>query len=385
MIYLSIMKSLILYSFIWLAINAFGQQTINSTITHDGLTREYILYVPSSYDGTLAVPLLFNFHGYTSNAQQQMWYGDFRQIADTAKFIIVHPQGTLDGTGTTHFNVGFGGSTVDDVGFTSALLDTLISNYNINEDRVYSTGMSNGGFMSFHLACNLSDRIAAIASITGSMVPTTMANCNANHMTPVLQIHGTADGTVPYNGGTWTEGITDVLNHWATYNNCNINPLIEPVPDLSITDGSSAERFSYFDGNGCVKVLHYKITNGGHTWPGSAINLSGTNYDINASVEAWRFMSQFDINGVIASCQTIGIDELTVNPYSVFPNPAKDVITIEGLSDVLMDLEIFSLDGKSLLIGSVNKDKNTIDLSTLSQGHYLMKINNSVTPIVKVD
>ena len=68
------------------------------------------------------MPLVFNFHGYTSNATEQMWYGDFRPIADTANFIIVHPNGMLDATGTTHFNVGWGGSTIDDVGFTSALI-----------------------------------------------------------------------------------------------------------------------------------------------------------------------------------------------------------------------------------------------------------------------
>lgn len=149
--------------------NIGAQLTITDSIVHDGLTREYILYVPANYTGTSAVPLLFNFHGYTSNANDQMWYGDFRPIADTAGFIIIHPQGTLDGTGTTHFNVGWGGSTVDDVDFTSALIDSISAQYNINQDRVYSTGMSNGGFMSFKLACELSDRIAGIASVTGSI------------------------------------------------------------------------------------------------------------------------------------------------------------------------------------------------------------------------
>lgn len=377
------MKSLLLYLSICLAISTFGQQTINASITHDGMQRDYILYLPASYDGTTAVPLLFNFHGYTSNAQQQMFYGDFRPIADTANFIIAHPQGTLDGSGTTHFNVGFGGSTVDDVGFTSALLDTLIADYNINEDRVYSTGMSNGGYMSFHLACNLSSRIAAIGSVTGAMVPTTMANCNASHMTPVLQIHGTADATVPYNGGAWTEAIPDVLDHWATYNSLNPTPLIEPVPDNSSTDGSTAERFSYFDGNGCVKVLHYKITNGGHTWPGSAINLNGTNYDIDASTEVWRFVSQFDINGVISSCQTIGLDELSVHPYSVYPNPADDMISIDGLKQASVNAKLTNLAGQVVWSGQVSQLKNTIDISDLPSGSYQLILEDFVLRVLK--
>jgi len=150
-----------------LQMNAVAQQTISDSISHDGMTREYILYVPANYTGTEEVPLLFNFHGYTSNATEQMWYGDFRSIADTAGFIIIHPEGTEDGTGTTHFNVGWGGSTVDDVSFTEALIDSISAEYTINQDRIYSTGMSNGGFMSFKLACELSDRIAGIASVTG--------------------------------------------------------------------------------------------------------------------------------------------------------------------------------------------------------------------------
>jgi len=164
---------------------ASAQQTINASITHDGMQRDYILYVPANYTGTTSVPLLFNINGYTSNANSQMWYGDFRSIADTAEFIIVHPQGTLDGTGTTHFNVGWGGSTVDDVSFTSALIDSISDQHNVNLDRVYSTGMSNGGFMSFVLACELSNRIAGIGSVTGSIVPLSLTNCNALHSIPI--------------------------------------------------------------------------------------------------------------------------------------------------------------------------------------------------------
>jgi polyhydroxybutyrate depolymerase len=90
-----------------------------------------------------------------------MFYGDFRTIADTAGFLLVHPLGTLDPTGTTYWNSGWGG-TVDDIGFTGALIDSIAEAYSVNLDRVYSTGMSNGGFMSYTLACSLSDRIAAI-------------------------------------------------------------------------------------------------------------------------------------------------------------------------------------------------------------------------------
>ena len=177
-----------------------AQQTIEDTIMYDGRMRTFILYVPESYQADVPAPLVLNFHGYTSNNLEQMFYGDFRPIADTAGFLIVHPMGTVDLLGNTHWNVGWGSSTVDDVGFTNALLDTLSAEYNINQDRIYSTGMSNGGFMSYRLACELSNRIAAIASVTGAMTINTPSTCSPEHPMPVMEIHGTADSTVPYNG-----------------------------------------------------------------------------------------------------------------------------------------------------------------------------------------
>jgi polyhydroxybutyrate depolymerase len=341
--------------------SAFAQQTINASITHDGLQRDYILYVPAVYDGTANVPLLFNFHGYSSNANQQLFYGDFRAIADTANFIIVHPQGTLDNTNTTHFNVGWGGSTVDDVGFTSALIDTLISQYAIDNERVYSTGMSNGGYMSFRLACELSDRIAAVASVTGAMSPTTLNSCSPTHMTPIMQIHGTADGTVPYNGAAWSSSVADILDYWKTYNALNPAPFIESMPDIDGTDGSTVEREAYLDNNGCMIVTHFKIANGGHTWPGAPFDIGGTNYDIDASTEVWGFL------------------------YSIYPNPAKDIITVEGLDAEAQYVQLITLAGKVLLEVELDATNNTLNLSKIPAGNYLLTIGNTTISLSKLD
>src|SRR6187402_2104504 len=126
-----------------------SQQTIEGSITHAGIQRDYILYVPEMYTPGTAVPLIMNFHGYTSNNLEQMYYGDFRPIADTAGFIVVHPMGTVDLLGNPHWNVGWGTSSVDDVGFATALIDSLSAAYTIDPERIYSTGMSNGGFFSY--------------------------------------------------------------------------------------------------------------------------------------------------------------------------------------------------------------------------------------------
>ena len=117
--------------------SSFAQETINASITHDGIQRDYILYIPELYDGNTTVPLVLNFHGFGSSASQQMFYGDFRDIADTEGFLLVHPEGTTF-IGNQFWNVGFPGlsSNIDDVGFTEALIDELATLYAIDLDRV---------------------------------------------------------------------------------------------------------------------------------------------------------------------------------------------------------------------------------------------------------
>ena len=269
----------------------FGQQTINDSILINGTYRNFITYVPSIYQPSQPTPLIFNLHGRTSTAWQQMWYGDFRDIADTANFIIVHPQGLLDNTGVTHWNLGQ--SNIDDIGFLNSLYSHLVSNYNINLDQVYSTGMSNGGYMSYYLACNMNDKIAAIASVTGAMDSFTLLNCNPNHPTPVMEIHGTADFNVPFND------IINGIEYWRDYNNCNLISDTTLMPDVNFGDVSTVKHIVYNNGDNGVTTELFKVLNGGHTWPGSNISIGVTNYDINASIEIWKFFSRYDISGLI--------------------------------------------------------------------------------------
>ena len=368
--------------FLLLAGQTFGQQTIYDTITHNSLQRDYILYVPASYDGSQAFPLLFNFHGYTSNAFQQMWFGDFRPIADTADFLIVHPNGTLDAANNPHFNVGFGGSSVDDVGFTDALIDSLDALYNIDLNRVYSTGMSNGGFMSYHLACNLNDRIAAIASVTGSMTNLTFNNCTVNHPTPVMQIHGTADPTVPYQGSFGVIGIDAVMDYWSGINNVGVQPDSFSFPDINTTDGSTAIRISKDSGTCDSKTVLIKVFNGGHAWPFSFINLQGTNYDFNASVEVWNFLSQYSLSNL--DCNSTSISETSSSELlRIYPNPANNFLIIEQETSKARPFRIIDLLGQVIKSGSIENTNFQIDLSNLANGTYVLEIEGKIVKFIK--
>jgi len=359
-----------------------AQQTINESIIHDGIQRNYIVYIPEIYDGSSAVPLVLNFHGYGSNATQQMFYGDFRDIADTEGFLLVHPEGTLS-NGDQFWNVGFPGttsSTIDDVGFTEALIDELANSYAIDLDRVYATGMSNGGFMSFLLACQLSEKIAAVASVTGSMTPGTFNDCNAQHPTPVLQIHGTNDSVVPYDGNSiWTLPIVDVVSYWVNYNNCDTTPTTTTFPDLDLSDGSTVEHSVYEDGDLGSTTEHMKVIGGGHTWPGSIINTPGTNQDIDASMEIWSFFSRFDINGPLS------VNEFENRQVSIYPNPTNSTINLSLSFSEEVNYELFSPLGQQLIIGTIKSSNQEIDVSNLPPNIYYLKLANQVFKILKTN
>ena len=358
--------------------SSFAQQTINASITHDGIQRNYILYIPEIYDGSSDVPLVLNFHGFGSNATQQMVYGDFRDIADTEGFLLVHPEGTTF-IGNQFWNVGFPGlsSTIDDVGFTEALIDELAVSYAIDLERVYATGMSNGGFMSFLLACQLSEKIAAVASVTGSMTQDTFDDCNAQRPTPVLQIHGTEDDVVLYNGNTLSIPIADVISYWVDYNNCETTPTTTTLPDVDVSDGSTIEHSVYENGDNDITTEHMKVIGGGHTWPGSVLNSVGTNQDIDASMEIWLFFSRFDINGPLST------DDFENNQVTIYPNPTQSHINLSLNYSIDVHYKLFSPLGQQLMDGIITSSNQEIDISHLPSNIYFLKVDNQVFKILK--
>lgn len=385
----TIMKHIFTTLFLAVTFSSSAQEFVYDTISHGGLERDFILYVPDSYTPGTPAPLVLNFHGYSSNAGQQMFYGAFSTQADAAGFLVVHPNGTLDAQNITHWNANWG-STVDDVGFTSAMIDSLAAEYSIDLDRVYSTGMSNGGFFSYYLACELGNRIAAIASVTGTMTVGTMATCDPTHPMPVMEIHGTADPTVPYNGQSgFMEPIPDVIDHWVGYNNCDPSATVTNVPDSDPNDGCTAIHHHYPNGDDGVDVEHYEIVGGGHTWPDAILDIGVTNRDFNGSQVIWEFFNQYDINGRRPGVGIIEAEKAI--QVTVQPNPVVDqlTVTIKGEGENAFQTDLISSTGVVVSSNSVRNSKSTIlDLSKHASGIYILKVttdsNVELTRVLKL-
>ena len=266
-----------------------GLQT--KTFSHDNVNRNYLVYIPNSYDSEIDYPLMFLFHGFGGIASQFMNTADMRDLAESKNFIVVYPQGLdLAGTGS-HWNCSNPSadnkSDVDDIGFIENLIDQLLIDYPvIDNKRIYAAGYSNGGFMSYYLACN-SNKFAAIGSVAGTMLDDSYQNCNAQFPTAMINIHGTDDFDVPYVGNSYYPSIPDVVDWWKNFNNATNE-------DLLTNQDGTIEQYIYYNDAGDRFVEHIKVIGGGHYWDDKL------NYEAkNTSGLIWEFVSNFDIDGVI--------------------------------------------------------------------------------------
>jgi polyhydroxybutyrate depolymerase len=259
------------------------------TVQVGALTRKYSVHTPASYKSDKPTPVVLNFHGLGSNASQQKFFSKMIDKSDAEGFIAVHPEGT----GTTRQSWNGGAccdvaamTGVDDVGFVKALLDKLEADRCVDTARVFSTGMSNGGFMSHRLACELSERIAAVAPVAGV---NGMATCTPSRPMPILHFHGTMDMLVPY-GGMPSYGfppVDQMIGAWATRDACTDQPL----QTYKMGDTTCMSRTACGGGS---EVILCTVDGGGHTWPGGlpVASLGKTTMDISATDTMWEFFKK---------------------------------------------------------------------------------------------
>ncbi len=277
-------------------------------LMHDGTKREYYVHLPAGHDGQSALPVVLAFHGGAGSADAQRRQSRMSEVSDRFGFLLVYPEGT--GRAKT-WNAGSccGYAVrrkVDDVGFTAAMIDDLARNYGIDEDRVYATGMSNGGMLAYRLACELSDRIAAIAVVSGDLG---VDGPQPGRPVPVLHIHGMKDPNVLFVGGVGPNqfqpvphrSIPETIGFFVKANNCQPRPVETQQGDEFVM-----ERYAPAEADAGAPVLLYKLPEGGHTWPGGSditarFNTGRMIESFPASRIIWEFFAQFTLEGSVAA------------------------------------------------------------------------------------
>lgn len=275
---------------------------IDGVMTVDGRTRTYLLNLPPHYyEQTENVPLVIGLHGTGGKATQFERDYKFTEKANSAGFMVVYPEGVRSNgvLGVRTWNAGTccdyaKDNNVDDVEFIRELIDYIIANFNIDPKRVYVTGMSNGGMMAYRLACELPDKIAAIAAVSSTMV--VAKPCDPSRAVPILHIHSIRDTKVPYNGGVGLRGyyfppVDSVLDVWSSKDSCEMTgQVVVNNSDYRFTKWSACAND--------VTIEAYLTQDGGHAWPGG---LQSGNWGdvpsiaVNANDLIWGFFQRFQL------------------------------------------------------------------------------------------
>lgn len=276
------------------------------TLKVDGSERSYLVHVPPQYVKDTPTPVVLAFHGGGANARNMVAFSGLNQKADQSGFIVVYPDGSGRLERMLTFNAGnccgqAAARNVDDVAFVRHILDDLEGIANVDRNRVFATGMSNGAMMAYRLASEMSDRIAAIAPVSG---PMGTKDCRPGRAVSVVHFHGEADEFAPFSGGkgrglSGTEfySVDHSISAWVNANGCNKSPRVIQLPDRE-KDGTTVKQVRYESGKEGAEVVLVIIKGGGHTWPGNEPrmqSLGASTRDISANDMMWEFFQQHPI------------------------------------------------------------------------------------------
>jgi len=285
---------------------AFGRESLTQadhirTLTIDGRERSYLIHLPARFDPHTPAPVVLLFHGAGASASLMVPFTGIKKMADEAGFIAVYPNSSGMGPFLA-FNAGdFVGKlagSADDVKFIDRLLDDVRTVVNVDAKRVFAAGMSNGGSMCYRLAAELSDKIAAIAAVAGTMA---IKEARPRRPVSVLHFHGSADRVVPFSGHRYKAGrllnyrsVEETTRIWCEINGCPPTPRITEFPS---SDGARTlvRQMVYGPGREDSEVVLVVIEGGGHTWPGQKppIPLIGkSTLDISANDLMWDFFQR---------------------------------------------------------------------------------------------
>ncbi|WP_457127578.1 alpha/beta hydrolase family esterase [Mucilaginibacter sp. HD30] len=278
-----------------MASNTFAQsraKQITEQILVNGMERKIITYIPAN-NSNKRMPLVIALHGGFATPKSMFRLADFRPIADKENFIVVCP------ASKRMWHDGADNKGIDDVKFIGQVIDYMIEKYNADPERVYITGVSNGGFMTTRLACEIPNRVAAIAVVAATL--DVGEGYDVKSALPVIYMHGTKDPIISYNGGKLfgrkMYSHRDIIEKWVKMDDCNPEPVKTDISDSS-HDGTQVFKQEYVNKTTGLKVISYSIGNGGHTWPGGRqyfpeFIIGKTTRNLNACQTIWDFFKSY--------------------------------------------------------------------------------------------
>ena len=274
-----------------------NKDQLSFVFEHDGIAREYMLYIPNTIKPQ--APLIFVLHGLGSTNSHIRDYSQMDLVANKNGFVVCYPQGTGSTKNTIHtkkgssfWNVGYEihkNEVVDDVSFLTSLAIYLQQEYDLDPEKTFCTGMSNGGDMSYLLGCQAPEVFKAIASITGCMMEWIYKSCDNNSPIPVFQIHGTRDNITYYDGDITNRdrwgaylGVESTIQFWVDHNMCS-KSIIDTIGFVN-NESRYIIREKFLNGVDENEVWLHKVIDGGHDWVQKSLEK-----DFNTSEEIWKF------------------------------------------------------------------------------------------------
>jgi polyhydroxybutyrate depolymerase len=251
------------------------------TVASGGLVRAAVLHLPPGRKAHVRMPLIVALHGAGGSGRKMEPYSGFSKLADSAGFVVVYPSAVPP---HPRWNIYENPAGPDDVAFIRDLLARVENVACIDRRSVYAAGVSNGGGMAALLACQLSDEIAAVAAVAGAYAD--LPDCQPPRPVSLLEIHGTADTTVPYGGrsgeDTDTDSVLSFVQSWIERDGC-------PGEGAQQAMAPDAIRYAWGPCAAGTAVQHIKILGGTHAWPGATPPDPGPPTTVNATREAWGF------------------------------------------------------------------------------------------------
>lgn len=350
----------------------------------DGKNREFNLHIPDTYNtSTDTLPIVIFLHGMGGDMAN---FSGLDYKSDQEKFIMAVPQALVDpfvNQTAWHSGAGgsFGGTTyyvnqdIDDVAFLNSLLDTVSSWYNVDQDRIYVTGFSMGAYMTNRLGCELGDRVAAIASVSGTFGNEISGSCTPENIIPSLHIHSTSDGTVSYDNNDFGNNAEELVNFWVTNNNCDTIPDSIVLSNVS-NDGFDVVKYLYTGGDLNSEVEFYKLTGPEHneSWFTAT---SGNDFD--AIEVIWDFFDRHENKKEVIEPEPTKITSIENVNMDIFPNPASNKITLNFSNKTkVSNISIGNILGKTIVSKSYDKpiESSTFDISNQANGVYFFRIED---------